>query len=90
MRAAKLMWIVWPAFLAACTLEGLVFAVVDPLELHWAGQALGWSRQGTYAAAFFLFWAVSAGACALTALLQRGPGQLDRAAVPASDAPGAR
>ena len=65
-----MMWIAWPAFLAACALELLVFAVVDPLELHWSGQSLGWSRQGVYTAAFFVFWLASMGACALTALLR--------------------
>lgn len=30
MRTQKLMWIVWPAFLAACVLELVVFAFVDP------------------------------------------------------------
>ena len=69
MAAKKLMWIVWPAFLAACVLELAVFAVADPLELHWAGQTLGWSRQAIYTVAFFVFWLISAGACTLTTLL---------------------
>lgn len=63
------MRVAWPAFLAACLLEALVFAVVDPLELHWAGAALGWSRGGVYTAAFFAFWAIAAVSGALTALL---------------------
>ena len=70
---SRLMWIGWPAFLAACVLELLVFAMVDPLELHWAGQHLGWSRQAVYTAAFFSFWAVSLGACALSTLLRTPP-----------------
>jgi hypothetical protein len=68
--ARQLMWIVWPAFLAACVLELLVFALVDPLEVHWSGQALGWSRQAVYTAAFFAFWLASMGACALSTLLR--------------------
>ena len=28
----RLLWITWPAFIAACVLELIVFAVVDPLE----------------------------------------------------------
>jgi len=56
MWSQKLMWVAWPAFLSACVLELLVFALVDPLELQWSGQSLGWSRQGVYTAAFFLFW----------------------------------
>lgn len=64
-----LMRVGWPAFLAACALELLVFAMVDPRELHWAGQALEMSRQAIYTAAFFAFWLVSAGACAVTVVL---------------------
>ena len=71
--AQRLMWIVWPAFLAACLLELVVFALVDPLELHWSGQVLGWTRQGVYTAAFFTFWVATMGACALTTLLRIAP-----------------
>jgi hypothetical protein len=67
------MWIGWPAFLAACVLELLVFAVVDPLELQWAGQHLGWSRQAVYTAGFFSFWIVSMGACARSTALRTPP-----------------
>jgi len=35
------MTILWPAFLMAGVLEVLVFAVVDPGELHWFGGAAG-------------------------------------------------
>jgi hypothetical protein len=34
------MGIMWPAFLSAGVLEMLVFAVVDPQDLHWMGQPL--------------------------------------------------
>ena len=71
------MWIVWPAFLAACGLELVVFAVVDPLELQWAGHALGWSRQAAYTVAFFAFWLISAGACALTTVLAMSASELN-------------
>lgn len=66
-----LMGLGWPAFLTACLLEVAVFALVDPNDLQWAGQPLGWSRLGAYSAAFFLFWALSMVGCALTALLVR-------------------
>lgn len=65
----RLMWIVWPAFLMAGVMEMLVFALVDPQDLHWMGQPLEWSRQGIYTVAFFVFWAVTAASSALTALL---------------------
>lgn len=74
----------WPAFLAACALQLLVFAVVDPLELHWGGHALGMSRQAVYTAAFFAFWAISAAACTVTVVLgwqePRAASASDRAA----------
>jgi hypothetical protein len=63
----------WPAFLAACVLELVVFAVADPLDLQWAGAPLGWSRQGVYTGAFFVFWVVSFAACAFTMLLRTQP-----------------
>ena len=70
--AKQLMCIVWPAFLAACALQALVFAVVDPMELDWFGHPLPWSRQGIYTVAFFLFWLATAAASLMTALLGTG------------------
>ncbi|WP_382325631.1 hypothetical protein ACFJGX_15760 [Hydrogenophaga sp. UC242_50] len=63
------MGIAWPAFLLAAVLEMLVFAMVDPGDLHWFGQPLDWSRQAVYTVAFFVFWGVTAVSSALTALL---------------------
>lgn len=65
----RLMAMVWPAFMAACLLEALVFAVADPMDLSWAGEPLGWSRQAVYTGAFFAFWLVTLSACAVTTLL---------------------
>jgi len=65
----KLMWVVWPAFLGACILELVVFALVDPQDLEWAGQQIAISRQGVYTLGFFVFWAVCMVASGLTALL---------------------
>jgi hypothetical protein len=62
--------ILWPAFLMAGVLEMLVFAVVDPTELHWfGGPAIGWPRQAIYTVTFLIFWALISTAGALTALL---------------------
>ena len=54
--------ILWPSFLMAGVLEMLVFAVVDPGELHA-------SRQALYTIAFLVFWGAISTAGALTALL---------------------
>lgn len=76
------MWmaVVWPAFLAACVLEAVVFAVVDPHDLSWGGGPLGWSRQAVYTASFFLFWLVCIGSSLLAWVLARpeaAPGRHD-------------
>jgi hypothetical protein len=48
----------------------LVFAVIDPAELHWfGGPAIGWPRQAIYTVTFLIFWALISTAGALTALL---------------------
>lgn len=66
-----LMVVAWPAFLASCILEALVFALVDPLELSWGHGPLGWSRQAVYTLAFFVFWGVVALAAVLALILAR-------------------
>ena len=67
--ARPLILVLWPAFISACGLELVVFAVVDPLELHWGGHALGWSRQAVYTAGFFTFWVAGIVTGSLTTLL---------------------
>ena len=51
--------IMWPSFLAACLLEALVFALVDPGEVHWFGLPLQPTRQSVYSVAFFMFWMIT-------------------------------
>ena len=70
MQARHWMGIAWPAFLLAAVLEMIVFAAVDPGDLHGlSGQPLGWTRQAVYTVAFFVFWAVTAAASALSVML---------------------
>ena len=70
MEARHWMGIAWPAFLLASVLEMVVFAMVDPGDLHWfGGQPLGWSRQAVYTVAFFVFWTVTAASSALSLVL---------------------
>ena len=59
--AQQIMAIAWPAFLSACALQGVVFALVDPLELVWFGRPLAWSRQAVYTAGFFVLGLQRAG-----------------------------
>lgn len=78
MWTRRLMWIAWPAFLVAGVLEMLVFALVDPEDLHWFGAPLGWSRQAVYTLAFFVFWGIAMASSALTALLSRSADEVNR------------
>lgn len=68
----RLLQILWPAFLGAGLLELLVFAHVDPADVHTlAGAPVELSRQAVYTLSFFGFWAVIAAAGALSCWLQR-------------------
>jgi hypothetical protein len=83
------MWLAWPAFPAPCLLELTVFAVVDPLDLHWFGHAVAWSRQAVYTGAFFVFWLVTLLACGLTTLLRLSPAEVNQCPLEANARPGA-
>ncbi|MBX3610276.1 MAG: hypothetical protein KF871_10305 [Hydrogenophaga sp.] len=69
MGARRWMWVVWPAFLLAAVLEMVVFAFVDPGNLHWHGQPVAWSREAVYTVSFFVFWAITAVSSALSLVL---------------------
>jgi hypothetical protein len=87
MLSHRMMWIAWPAFLVACILEMLVFAMVDPQDLHWFGQPVTLSRQGVYTVAFFVFWGITMVSSALTTLLARSPFEVNRCPFPVDDLP---
>lgn len=70
--ASSAVLILWPAFLAACLLEALVFSMVDPGEVHWAGQVSQPSSQAVYSVAFFCFWLICAACSCLVLWLDRG------------------
>jgi hypothetical protein len=66
--------VLWPAFLMAGVLEMLVFAVIDPTDLHGPGGGpLGFSREAVYTVSFLVFWAVIAASGALSAWLSSAP-----------------
>ncbi len=81
MLSKKLMWIAWPAFLMAGVLEMVVFAVVDPRDLHWYGQPLTLSNEGVYTVAFFVFWIIAMLSSALTTLLAMSPFEVNHCPV---------
>ena len=87
MKAQRWMWIAWPAFLVAAVLEMIVFAMVDPGDLHWFGNPLGLSRQAIYTLAFFVFWGITMASSALTTLLSMSPFEVNRCPVPEAERP---
>ena len=75
----RAMVIAWPAFLMAGVLEVLVFAVIDPGDLHWfRGPSIGWSTQAIYTLSFLIFWGVTTATGLLTALMIQGPEEVNR------------
>ena len=87
MLAQRLMWIAWPAFLVTGVIEMLVFAMVDPQDLHWFGSPLALSREGVYTVAFFVFWVLTMVSGALTTLLSLSPFEVNRCPLPVTDRP---
>lgn len=65
----RTMTILWPSFMMAGVLEGLVFSVIDPTELRFGPYPVDASPQAVYTVAFLAFWAVLSTSGALTALL---------------------
>jgi hypothetical protein len=67
----KLRWmtITWPAFLMTGVLEIVVFSMVGPQDFLWLAHTLAWSNEAIYTVMFFVMWAITSVACALTALL---------------------
>ncbi len=87
MKAQRMMWIAWPAFLVAGLLELVVFGLVDPQDLQWFGHPLALSRQGVYTMAFFVFWALTMVSSGLTTLLSMSPFEVNRCPVPPNARP---
>jgi hypothetical protein len=61
--------VLWPSFLMAGIGSAIVFAFIDPLDVAIFGY-IQLERQWLYAFGFFLFWAIGAGASALTQLIR--------------------
>jgi len=79
MSARRWIAILWPAFILASLLEVAVFAFIDPFDLQWGREGLGYSREAIYTASFFGFWAMAAAACALSVALTVSPREVDSA-----------
>ena len=86
--AHRLMWVIWPAFLAAGVAEALFFTVFDPFDLHFFGAPLDMSREAIYTMGFFGFWALGIASSALTVFLERSPWELNRCPLDRARPPG--
>jgi hypothetical protein len=53
------MIVLWPAFVAACLIEILVFASFDPQDMNLLGFRVEAERDTVYSMAFFAFWFVT-------------------------------
>ena len=79
----RVMTILWPSFVMAGVLEGLVFSVVDPSDLRWFGQVpVDASPQAVYTLAFLAFWALLSTSGAVTALLWIDPDAVEATTPP--------
>ncbi len=85
--AQRILWVLWPSFLVAAVAELLVFAVIDPADVHLFGVPVEVGRMTVYAVGFFLFWAVGASAAALTVFLRRSPVEVNRCPLDAEERP---
>lgn len=61
--------ILWPSFLAAGIGIGIIFTLVDPMELVVLGEHVRASRTAIYSLGFFILWAITALAAAMSSLL---------------------
>lgn len=65
----KLIWILWPSFIAAGIGVGIIFTLIDPTELVILGDRVHLSRIAGYSLGFFVLWAVAALASAVSCFL---------------------
>jgi len=68
-----IIWVFWPAFIAAGISEIVFFTVIDPQQLYLWGQPVTLPAMSTYSVGFFLFWAICAVSSLLTWLMLPAP-----------------
>jgi hypothetical protein len=66
------LWVLWPSFLVAGIGIGIVFTLVDPMELVVLGYPVHASRMTVYSLGFFVLWGICAASSAITFFLQTG------------------
>ncbi len=68
----QIMWILWPSFIAAGIGVGIMFTLIDPMELVVMGDRVHASRTTIYSLGFFVLWAIAAMASAMSCFLATG------------------
>ena len=61
-----MIWVLWPAFIAAGIAEIVFFTVIDPQQLYFFGQPVALPAMPTYSIGFLLFWVICAGSSLLS------------------------
>lgn len=61
-----LMQVLWPAFVGAAITVGVLFSLIDPIQIEWVQVYLYDSRQAAYTIGFVVLWVVFALACSMT------------------------
>ena len=76
-----LMQVLWPAFMGAVITVGLLFSVIDPVQIEWVHVQLEDNRPAAYTLAFLVFWVLFSITCAFTwylAITETPRGKLGR------------
>jgi hypothetical protein len=60
------MQVLWPAFGGAAVTVGLLFSLIDPMDIDWVHNYLNDSRQASYTIGFLLFWVLYSLTCSVT------------------------
>ncbi|MBL8309392.1 MAG: hypothetical protein JNL19_03115 [Burkholderiales bacterium] len=69
--AATVGAVLWPAFLGAAAADGVVFTLIDPVNVD-IFDIHTFSRPAAYTLGFFFFWLVIVGSSALSLWMHEG------------------
>ncbi len=61
-----IIWVLWPAFIAAGIAEIVFFTAIDPQQLYLLGQPVELPAMATYSIGFLMFWLICAGSSLMT------------------------
>ena len=68
-RLQAVLQVLWPGFFASAVLVGLLFSLIDPVNVDVVIERLDGSREAAYTIVFIVIWMVVSSACATTRLL---------------------